>query len=378
MNIDTIKPILKWPGGKDKELPIIFGAMPAKIGNYYEPFLGGGALYVKVNAKEYFVNDKSQELITFYKSLKDEGGKHLIKHLRDIDKEWNRLSEFVTEDKKKLMVLYSACKKVNYDKSFVTKAVNKYIETNQIFFDTLIDIPFRDNKIFIKEINRNLTAKLIRMGAHQNKKGQLPEEDIILNIEAGIKGAFYMHMRHLYNNNEKYNFSEASSSAVFYFIRNFTYSGMFRYNNDGKFNVPYGGIGYNRNSLKNKIANLVDVNLHKKLEMTKFGSLDFLEFMRAYPPRKDDFVFLDPPYDTEFSTYDKNEFNKMDQLRLSTYLIKECKAKWMLVIKNTDYIYNLYNTKKIFISSFDKTYQVSFMNRNNRKTEHLLITNYKQ
>jgi DNA adenine methylase len=39
---------------------------------------------------------------------------------------------------------------------------------------------------------------------------------------------------------------------------------------------------------------------------------------------------LDPPYDSEFSTYAKNEFNKDDQKRLANYLINDCPAKWMM------------------------------------------------
>ena len=37
---------------------------------------------------------------------------------------------------------------------------------------------------------------------------------------------------------------------------------------------------------------------------------------------KFDFIFLDPPYDTEFSTYAKNEFGKEDQIRLANFLNK--------------------------------------------------------
>jgi DNA adenine methylase len=84
---------------------------------------------------------------------------------------------------------------------------------------------------------------------------------------------------------------------------------------------------------------------------------------------------LDPPYDTEFSTYAGNEFNKNDQIRLANYL-KKTKAKFMLVIKNTEFIYNLYNVKGFKIKSFDKKYLVSFQNRNDKDVEHLLITNY--
>ena len=50
----------------------------------------------------------------------------------------------------------------------------------------------------------------------------------------------------------------------------------------------------------------------------------------------------------------------------------------MLVIKNTEFIHGLYDNKEnVFINFFDKKYAVSFMNRNNRETEHLMITNYK-
>ena len=48
----------------------------------------------------------------------------------------------------------------------------------------------------------------------------------------------------------------------------------------------------------------------------------------------------------------------------------------MMVIKHTDYIYGLYDRPGINILTFDKSYLVSFMNRNDRKVKHLLITNY--
>ena len=48
----------------------------------------------------------------------------------------------------------------------------------------------------------------------------------------------------------------------------------------------------------------------------------------------------------------------------------------MLVIKDTPLIRTLYEGQGLNIMAFDKTYQVSFMNRNNRRASHLLIANY--
>lgn len=87
--------------------------------------------------------------------------------------------------------------------------------------------------------------------------------------------------------------------------------------------------------------------------------------------------FLDPPYDTEFNTYTGNTFTLKDQARLANYLIKDCSANWLMIIKATPYILSLYKDKGLNIKSFDKIYTVSFKNRNNKQAEHLIITNYK-
>jgi len=185
-----------------------------------------------------------------------------------------------------------------------------------------------------------------------------------------------MHFRHIYNNTNKYKIRTAFKDAIFLFIRNFAYSGMFRYNSNGDFNVPYGGIAYNRKNFLKKVDYLRTKELKSLLDSTTIENLDFEDFFNLHKPTVNDFIFLDPPYDTEFSTYAKNKFTKTDQIRLANYLINNCNGKWMMIIKNTDFIFNLYNEKGFNIRSFDKTYLVSFMNRNDKNVEHLLITNY--
>ena len=185
-----------------------------------------------------------------------------------------------------------------------------------------------------------------------------------------------MYFRQLYNKPKKYNIDSKTYSSIYYFIRNYTYSGMFRYNSSGEFNVPYGGMGYNNNSLDKKVAYISSEPIQEKLQETEIECSDFYEFMSSKNLNVEDFIFLDPPYDTEFSTYDQNEFNANDQKRLADFLINEVSCKWMLVIKNTEFIHGLYDKPNINIQYFDKSYNVSFMNRNNRETEHLMITNY--
>ena len=150
---------------------------------------------------------------------------------------------------------------------------------------------------------------------------------------------------------------------------------MFRYNRHGEFNVPYGGIQYNRKDFHKKISAIRSSLYQEHLSKTHLFNLDFEEFLKTQRPSANDFIFVDPPYDSDFSTYTKNTFGHDDQIRLANYLLHG-NAQFMLVIKNTEFIYGLYGNKGLRIEAFDKRYMVSFQNRNDKNAEHLLIMNY--
>ncbi|OAV74837.1 Modification methylase DpnIIA [Bacteroidales bacterium Barb7] len=371
-----LKPFLKWPGGKSKELKVILPNLPEKINNFYEPFIGGGAVYFAVtNANHYFINDKSKDLIDLYQKIKSDNNVELFDTLSEMDKYWKQLDNIYEQNKSSLVSVFLQLRES--DTFDIKKSVSILIDSiTAVFLAPLKDIFIFDLKFYTMELKLNLYRKISRMRQIELEKGLLSDEDIDANILTAIKSSFYMYFRMLYNKPEKYNIPQMTYSAIYFFIRNYTYSGMFRYNADGEFNVPYGGIGYNGNSLDKKIKYISSLEVQKRLSNTTIENKDFYDFMKSQPTAENDFIFLDPPYDTEFSTYDQNEFTQADQIRLSKYLTEKTVCKWMLVIKNTDFIHNLYEKQGIFIKYFDKSYNVSFMNRNEKKTEHLLMTNY--
>lgn len=122
-----------------------------------------------------------------------------------------------------------------------------------------------------------------------------------------------------------------------------------------------------------KIEYLQSEELFKHVSATDIYNMDFEDFLNEISPQTGDFIFLDPPYDSDFSTYANNDFTAREQERLAMYL-KSTKANFMLVIKNTDFIYNLY--KDFNVRSFNKKYLISFQNRNDKNAKHLMITNY--
>jgi DNA adenine methylase len=373
-----MQPIIKWAGGKEAELKYIQPLIPKYFNNYYEPFVGGGAVYTSISAKHYFINDKSDELIGIYKALSNNDNEALCGSLRKIMHNWMRITEIVHDNKTFFVEQFVQFRNNNIDQIQLKNVLYEFILKHVDNFNGMFTVEFNcDIENYIAEIKKNLIRKISRMVVIEKQRNTLPEKDILDNIETAFKSAFYMHYRSIYNKIDDYKIPFFHEIAIYIFIRNYAYSGMFRYNSNGDFNVPYGGIAYNGKSLDKKITYYQSTALKYLLSKSTIGCFDFYDFLKQYEPQIDDFMFLDPPYDTEFSTYSKNEFDLHDQERLANYLIKECKAKWMLVIKHTDFIYNLYINKGLTIDDFDKKYLVSFMNRNDKKAKHLIIRNYK-
>lgn len=369
-----LQPIIKWPGGKERELRYILPNLP-RFRRFFEPFVGGGSVFMSINAEEFYINDFSSELITLYKNIATTND-IFFRYIELIDKSWSNSTKFINENK----ILISTYR--NYTRGEITKDnlkefIRNFCKEKKNDIIEIIDKEFISYQcILLKELEKNLIRKMTRMNELEQLKYNLPESDIYDNIESAIKSAIYMNYRNMYNNKEIKIHNNSLFSALFFFIRNYAYSGMFRYNQKGEFNVPYGGIAYNNKFLSKKLNYYKTSSFLDHFTNTSISNLDFEEFLRTTQPNEEDFIFLDPPYDSEFSTYDQNEFTKEDQKRLANYLTNECRAKWMLIIKNTDFIYNLYNKENINIKTFDKEYLVSFMNRNDKKVTHLLITNY--
>jgi len=71
--------VLKWAGGKRQLLPVIFRELPETIETYYEPFVGGAALFFALAELGRFehavLSDKNPELTLVYKALRDDAEK---------------------------------------------------------------------------------------------------------------------------------------------------------------------------------------------------------------------------------------------------------------------------------------------------------------
>ena len=150
---------------------------------------------------------------------------------------------------------------------------------------------------------------------------------------------------------------------------------MFRFSAKNTFNVPYGGITYNRKSFLEKVDRLFSPAMRTRLVATTWRSQDFEPFLAEAAPTSSDFVFVDPPYDSDFSAYDNRAFGWRDQERLARVL-GELPAQVMVVVKDTPVVRRIYGGDRWRIVGAPKTYMWTIKSRNDREATHLTITNH--
>lgn len=66
-----MKPMIKYRGGKSKEIMHFINNMPGEYSRYIEPFLGGGALYFYLQPENAIINDINFRLYSFYKDVQE-------------------------------------------------------------------------------------------------------------------------------------------------------------------------------------------------------------------------------------------------------------------------------------------------------------------
>ena len=160
-----------------------------------------------------------------------------------------------------------------------------------------------------------------------------------------------------FNNKEKEYYSIRQSkfddpsqqAARFIYLNMTSFNGIYRENQKGEYNVPYGH--------RYKIDFIQENNLRlnsQKLKRTEICCLDFEEFLKKV--QKNDFVFLDPPYtvahsNNNFIRYNKKLFSLEDQYRLAASLKKLNKtgAKFILTNAYHDKIVEIYKGTGEFI-----------------------------
>jgi DNA adenine methylase len=234
-----IRPFLKWAGGKSaliKQFAPHF-PHPDQYTRYFEPFLGGGAVFFHLQPVQSLLFDLNSELIDLYRTLRD-----------DVESVISALA------------------------------------------------PHRNDRAYFEQI-RAIDPQTLSMPAR---------------------------------------------AARFIFLNRTCYNGLYRVNNQGQFNVPFGRYAK---------PNICDSEgLHAASLALKNAEINLGDFKASVEScQAGDFIYFDPPYaplsaTSRFISYTKHGFDAADQKRLAEWFRELDRRGCLLMLSNSSapLIYDLY------------------------------------
>jgi len=279
---ESPKPFVKWVGGKrqllrqfrEMNLYPPYGFDPNK-GVYFEPFVGGGAMFFDLLPNKSILSDTNQELIITYNVIKN-----------DVDTLIKKLKEHQVKNSKEYFL-----------------------------------------KIRTQDVK---------------------------------------------------NISEVDIAARFIYLNRTCFNGLFRVNNKGEFNVPYGD---NKNPLICDEDNLKKISA--ALDGIEIKCQDYKKVLDK--ARKGDFVYFDPPYypvnkTSNFTKYTATDFLEKEQKELQNVYLQLHKRGCFVMLSNSDtpFIDKLYSNlnKKIKIYKVYAGRAINVNPNKRGKINELVIINY--
>jgi DNA adenine methylase len=281
MRNEIPKPFLKWAGGKSQLLTSLESNLPAKFNRYFEPFVGGGAVFFHLFRHgfrgEAFLSDLNHELMTAYETIRD--------YAEDIISELQKGS---------------------------------YVSEKDAFYE----IRAWDRKPDWKDADSlKRTARMI-------------------------------------------------------YLNKTCYNGLYRVNQKGQFNVPFGR--YKKPTICDE-DNIRAVS--KALKNVTLLCVDFQEAVRQ--AGRNDLVYLDPPYQpvsetAYFTEYTAGGFGEIGQRRLAKVFGDLHKRGCFLLQSNSSapLILKLYSKKAYILDTVNAKRAISCDPLGRGKVKELLIRNY--
>jgi len=186
---------------------------------------------------------------------------------------------------------------------------------------------------------------------------------------------FYYELRNKDRNKNAFNrLSDYTRAARTIYLNKACFNGLYRVNSKNEFNVPF-GKKVKVNTYEG--SNLITVSNYLTMNDIELQCVDFEEAVST--AKKGDFVYFDPPYDSEtstFNSYTEEGFGKEEQRRLAR-VFKELDEKGVYVMlsnHNTTLINELYKDYNIHVIEAKRNIN---SNGNKRgKVEEVIITNY--
>lgn len=312
------KPFINWVGGKTQLLKHLTPLIPQEYNHYYEPFIGGGALFLHLNPIQATINDTNTELVEAYRTIKQ--------HPQAVI---NAIQKLDSHDKTQEKYLHNR------------EVYNHYIQQNQQLQAAQTD----DNTVIqtssptatknaLESVFQALDSTSSTTDQDDNALIPLsslqPEPDITLSLSPTKETS-------------NTDWIKIYGTALLIWLNKNCFNGLYRTNQKGLFNASWGKYD------KPSRTSVNPANIHSVSQQLQHTTILRGDFQAACENiGQGDLLFLDSPYDLlnkdTFVRYGKDTFTEQDHRRVAETFINAAEkgAHVIATNHNTALIRDLY------------------------------------
>ncbi len=199
--------------------------------------------------------------------------------------------------------------------------------------------------------------------------------NLLNHYETKHSEAFFYEIRNKDRLKASFNrLSDYTRAARTIYLNKACFNGLYRVNSKNEFNVPFGKKTH-VNTYDG--GNLITVSNYLTMNDIKIMNVDFEEAVKM--AKKNDFVYFDPPYDSDtetFNGYTEEGFDKKEQRRLAA-VFKDLDARGVYVMlsnHNTLLVQELYKDYNIHVIEAKRN--INSNGKKRGKVEEVIITNF--
>ncbi|MGM5630710.1 DNA adenine methylase [Apibacter raozihei] len=187
---------------------------------------------------------------------------------------------------------------------------------------------------------------------------------------------YFYSIRNLDRTEEYKNLTDVQRASRFIYLNKTCYNGLYRVNNAGKFNTPFGKYK-NPTIINESVLKAVSQFLNENEILLK--NSDYESILKSASPKS--FIYLDPPYhpiseSSNFTGYVQGGWNKTDQIRLKEACdeLNSRHIKFLLSNSSSEFIKDLY--KDYFQFTVKASRSINSKGEKRGEIDEVLIRNY--
>ncbi|MFA7081857.1 MAG: DNA adenine methylase [Bacteroidales bacterium] len=220
----------------------------------------------------------------------------------------------------------------NFSKIKDLTYIEPFVGGGAVLFWVLNNYP-NITKAIINDINPDLTTayKTIKTNPKDLIKSLSAIQEEYIPLTEEKRKEYFLEKRSRFNTKS---LDDIENTSLFIFLNRTCFNGLYRVNSKGLFNVPFGK--YTNPKICDKETILADSHILQRVEIL---TGDFKETLKHAD--KGSLFYFDPPYKplsntSSFTSYSKEDFNDLDQIRLGDFCKKIDELGHNFILSNSD------------------------------------------